>query len=117
SIQSDFVRDEAEEAQQRNILVPVLKESVRPPAGFRQIQTADLSAWTGGAEYAEFRRVLLGIANLAGPPTNCEVGGPAVPASVGPPAASSTPLVATPLAAAPFVRTSRAANTPAVLSQ
>ena len=38
SIQSDFVRDEAEEAQQRNILVPVLKEMVRPPAGFRQIR-------------------------------------------------------------------------------
>lgn len=48
SIQSDFVRDEAEEAQQRNILVPVLKEVVPPPAGFRQIQTADLSTWTGG---------------------------------------------------------------------
>ena len=36
SVQSDFVRDEAEEAQQRNILVPVLKEVVRPPAGFRR---------------------------------------------------------------------------------
>jgi hypothetical protein len=68
SIQSDFVRDEAEEAQQRNILVPVLKEVVRPPAGFRQIQTADLSTWTGGGTHAEFRRVMRGIANMTGKP-------------------------------------------------
>src|SRR5690348_8882515 len=34
SIQSDFVRDEAEEAQQRNILVPVLKEMVGLPPAF-----------------------------------------------------------------------------------
>ena len=68
SIQSDFVRDEAEEAQQRNILVPVLKEIVRPPAGFRQIQTADLSTWTGGGTHAEFRRVMRGISNMVGRP-------------------------------------------------
>ena len=66
SVQSDFVRDEAEEAQQRNILVPVLKEVVRPPAGFRQIQTADLSTWTGSGDHAEFRRVMKGIAHMVG---------------------------------------------------
>ena len=69
SIQSDFVRDEAEEAQQRNVLVPVLKEIVRPPAGFRQIQTADLSTWTGGGTHADFRRVMKGIANMVGKPS------------------------------------------------
>jgi hypothetical protein len=68
SVQSDFVRDEAEEAQQRNILVPVLKETVRPPAGFRQIQTADLTTWSGGGTHAEFRRVMKGISNMVGKP-------------------------------------------------
>jgi hypothetical protein len=68
SIQSDFVRDEAEEAQQRNILVPVLKEIVRPPAGFRQIQTADLSTWGGDGTHAEFRRVMKGIGFMVGRP-------------------------------------------------
>jgi hypothetical protein len=68
SVQSDFVRDEAEEAQQRNILVPVLKEIVRPPAGFRQIQTADLSTWNGGDAHAEFRRVMKGIGFMVGRP-------------------------------------------------
>jgi hypothetical protein len=74
SVQSDFVRDEAEEAQQRNILVPVLKEVVRPPAGFRQIQTADLSTWTGGGNHAEFRRVTKGIAHMVGRPAAGDTG-------------------------------------------
>ena len=74
SVQSDFVRDEAEEAQQRNILVPVLKEVVRPPAGFRQIQTADLSTWAGGGNHAEFRRVTKGIAHMVGRPAAGDTG-------------------------------------------
>lgn len=74
SVQSDFVRDEAEEAQQRNILVPILKEVVRPPAGFRQIQTADLSTWTGGGAHAEFRRVVKGIGFMVGRPAVGEAG-------------------------------------------
>lgn len=74
SVQSDFVRDEAEEAQQRNILVPILKEIVRPPAGFRQIQTADLSTWNGGGDHAEFRRVMKGIAHMVGRPAAGDTG-------------------------------------------
>ena len=93
SVQSDFVRDEAEEAQQRNILVPVLKEIVRPPAGFRQIQTADLSTWVGGGSHAEFRRVMKGIANMVGrPPT---VGSAEVtPLAPTPPAPQAAPASA-----------------------
>ena len=66
SIRSDFVRDEAEDAQQRNILLPLLKEIVRPPAGFRQLQTADLSNWNGGGEHIEFRRMMRGVSHLVG---------------------------------------------------
>jgi hypothetical protein len=66
SVHSDFVRDEAEEGQQRNVLVPVLKEAVRPPAGFRQLQTADLATWTGSSDHAEFQRMLRGISHLVG---------------------------------------------------
>jgi TIR domain len=68
SVHSDFVRDEAEEGQQRNILVPVLKEAVRPPAGFRQLQTADLASWNGAPDHAEFRRMLKGVSHLVGRP-------------------------------------------------
>lgn len=115
SIQSDFVRDEAEEAQQRNVLVPVLKESVRPPAGFRQIQTADLSRWTGGGGHAEFRRVLRGIEYLAGPPTSCAPSD-AKPVADMPPAAGTSASVV-PRVAASFVQLPNAENTPSRLSQ
>jgi hypothetical protein len=66
SIRSDFVRDEAEEGQQRNILVPLLKENVRPPAGFRQLQTADLTQWTGLPDHVEFRRMMRGLQHVVG---------------------------------------------------
>lgn len=66
SIRSDFVRDEAEEGQQRNILVPLLKENVRPPAGFRQLQTADLTQWNGAADNVEFRRMMRGLQHVIG---------------------------------------------------
>lgn len=91
SIQSDFVRDEAEEAQQRNILVPVLKEIVRPPAGFRQIQTADLSTWTGGETHPEFRRVMKGIGFMVGRPTASDGGGAGAMDPRSPPRPSMTP--------------------------
>ena len=118
SIQSDFVRDEAEEAQQRNVLVPVLKEVVRPPAGFRQIQTADLSTWTGGGEHAEFRRVLRGVASLAGAPATGESSNDAKsPASEAAPTIAAPnvvpPRAATQLAQSPRVAQSR----PPILSQ
>jgi hypothetical protein len=74
SIRSDFVRDEAEDAQQRNILAPILKEIVRPPAGFRQLQTADLNNWTGNAEHVEFRRMMKGVSHLVGRPALGDTG-------------------------------------------
>lgn len=74
SIRSDFVRDEAEDAQQRNILLPLLKEIVRPPAGFRQLQTADLAAWRGDAAHTEFRRMMKGVSSLVGRPATGDHG-------------------------------------------
>ena len=74
SIRSDFVRDEAEDAQQRNILLPLLKEIVRPPAGFRQLQTADLSHWQGDGAHIEFRRMMKGVSSLVGRPATGDTG-------------------------------------------
>lgn len=66
SIQSDFVRDEAEEARVLNRLVPVLKDAVQPPHGFRQIQTANLSDWRAGrSDHPEFVMVVEGLQALA----------------------------------------------------
>ncbi|HEY4125689.1 MAG TPA: TIR domain-containing protein [Rhizomicrobium sp.] len=75
SIKSDFVRDEAEEARVLNRLVPVLKDTVQPPHGFRQIQTADLSGWRGKRDHSEYVLVLEGLRALAG----AKPGGAALP--------------------------------------
>ncbi|MEJ1970821.1 MAG: TIR domain-containing protein [Rhizomicrobium sp.] len=96
SIKSDFVRDEAEEGQQRNILVPVIKDGVRPPAGFRQLQNADLSAWTGDPDHVEFHHLMRGVSHLIGRPGNT-AGAP--PPDAATPSAPETPqqvLVADP---------------------
>ena len=42
SIESDWVRAEAEEGLSRNALVPVLLDPVRPPLAFRRIQAQDI---------------------------------------------------------------------------
>jgi TolB-like protein len=47
SIDSAWVRDEASEGRDTGRLVPVLLDQCRPPMGFRQYQTTDLSHWSG----------------------------------------------------------------------
>ena len=47
SIRSAWVRDEAAEGRDQGKLVPVLLDRVKPPMGFRQYQTIDLSGWRG----------------------------------------------------------------------
>ena len=101
SIRSDFVRDEAEEGQARNILVPLLKENVRPPAGFRQLQTADLTQWTGAPDNIEFRRMMRGLQHVVGGDPSAEKDdGPEAPAPVATatvaPAATIAEVVAAP---------------------
>jgi hypothetical protein len=64
SIQSDYVQDEAEDARERGVLVPVTLEPVKPPAGFRQVQAADLSQWTGNGQHPEFRVLLSAVHTL-----------------------------------------------------
>jgi hypothetical protein len=44
SVDSPWVQEEADDARQRGILVPVLLDSISPPLGFRSIQAADLTA-------------------------------------------------------------------------
>lgn len=44
SIESDWVRTEAQEGMDRGALVPILLDAVRPPLAFRRIQAQDVSA-------------------------------------------------------------------------
>jgi len=88
SLESDWVQDEAEEARQRGVLIPVKMEHVQAPAGFRQVQAADLSQWTGSPEHPEFKSLIHAARSLvemareagAGPLPGDTVASPAQPA-------------------------------------
>lgn len=45
SIQSDWVKAEAEEARQRGTLIPALLDNVNIPLEFRRVETANLTDW------------------------------------------------------------------------
>ncbi|MFN0300698.1 MAG: PASTA domain-containing protein [Burkholderiales bacterium] len=61
SIQSDWVKNEASEANQRKVLVPAMIDPVKIPLEFRRLQAADLTRWTGSVADAEFQRLLEAI--------------------------------------------------------
>ena len=49
SVTSHWVKAEAAEGIRREILVPVLLETVKIPLEFRRVQAADLTGWKGEA--------------------------------------------------------------------
>ena len=68
SIESEWVYEEASEGRRQGKLVPVMIENVRPPAGFREIQAADLTAWDGSPDFDGLRMLLADLENLLGKP-------------------------------------------------
>ena len=63
SVQSDWVCEEAAEGRQLGRI-----ERVRPPAGFREIQAADLVDWDGSRDYLGLQQLLDDIGRLIGKP-------------------------------------------------
>ncbi len=59
SKESDYVLDEATEGKKRGILVPAVIENIKPPYGFRRIQTANLADWDGSSQDGELGDRLL----------------------------------------------------------
>src|SRR5712691_6386108 len=68
SIESDWVRDEADEGRVRKKLVQVLIEAVNPPVGFRTIQAADLSDWDGSSNAPGVQQLIADLESLLGKP-------------------------------------------------
>ena len=68
SVKSGWVQEEADDGRERRILIPVCIEPVRPPIGFRSIQTADLSDWDGTQATPAFQRLVADITRLIGLP-------------------------------------------------
>ncbi len=61
SIPSRWVRNEALEAMDRDILVPVRLDEGKVPVAFRQSQAADLTRWTSRVEEDELEHLLSAI--------------------------------------------------------
>ena len=70
SIGSEWVRNEAGLASEREVLVPALIDDVKQPLEFRRRHAADLTAWTGDPADAEFQGLCQGIAAKTGAPAH-----------------------------------------------
>jgi hypothetical protein len=70
SVNSNWVREEAEEGRNRGILIPVLMEQVNPPIGFRSIQAADLVDWDGTGTSLPFQQSIADVAAVIGSAPN-----------------------------------------------
>lgn len=67
SVDSNWVRDEAQSGRERGRLVPVSLDGTMSPLGFRQIQVIDISGWGGSREAAEMGRIVTAIHRLIDP--------------------------------------------------
>ena len=48
ALKSKFVLQEADTGLEREVLMPVLRQPVRPPLGFREVHAANLTEWQPG---------------------------------------------------------------------
>ncbi len=72
SVESEWVREEADRGKRRRLLVPVRMDDIEPPLGFGQIQAADLTGWDGTRTAPGFRQLLEDVASILGPSTKSE---------------------------------------------
>jgi hypothetical protein len=68
SAASHWVLDEAGEGRNRGVLLPAKLDDVEIPLGFRQVQTIDLTDWSGVEPHAGLERLVAGIARMLGGP-------------------------------------------------
>ena len=64
SIRAGWVRDEASTGRDRGILVPLTLDGARPPLGFGQYQTPNLSTWDGDPNDSRVRQLLAGVVRV-----------------------------------------------------
>ena len=70
SVTSEWVKNEAAEAVERGVLVPVMIDNVRLPLEFRRKQTVDLTGWDGTPSHAALGPLVDSIAGrIAAPST------------------------------------------------
>jgi len=69
SVRKEWVIEEAGDGRDRDILVPVLLDKVKPPRGFRLRQAADLIGWNADASDDRFKRLVCDITALLKSPS------------------------------------------------
>jgi hypothetical protein len=68
SVKSLFVQEEADEACERKVLIPIKIDDSRPPLGFRAIQHEDFTNWKGESNYRSAKNLIKAIEGIAGKP-------------------------------------------------
>ena len=113
SVTSEWVQNEAAEAAERRILIPVLVEDVRIPLEFRRIQAARLVGWKPADNPPELDDLFSSLAALLGLPVSQAAGSVADPAAA---VQSRTPIepagVTSPLSEEPPIKPSAVVATP-----
>ncbi len=66
SVNSHWVRDEAQRGRERGCLVPLTIDGTMAPLGFRQFQLLDVSGWDGAPGSPEAARILVAVKAKAG---------------------------------------------------
>jgi TolB-like protein len=66
SVASEWVRNEATEAAERRVLVPLLIDAVKPPLAFRRLQTIDLVGWPQHQDGDQLERLIAEVCRLVG---------------------------------------------------
>jgi TIR domain len=64
SVESQYVKHEANYALRRNKLVPIVIEEVELPFRFEDLHTLSLLEWDGSKDFSEFRKLVQDIAQL-----------------------------------------------------
>jgi hypothetical protein len=67
SIESNWVKEEADIGVKRGILVPVVVDNIQIPIGFRRIEAANLIEWKGESSNPEFLELMDSISALINP--------------------------------------------------
>lgn len=97
SVQSEWVRAEADVARNQKKLIQTALDNVMPPLPFNQIQYAEIGDWQGDPDHPGWRKVKVSLAELCGRPqlTRPMSAGaehrPAWPAAAPAPAATPAP--------------------------
>jgi TolB-like protein/Flp pilus assembly protein TadD len=66
SVASDWVRNEAGEAYERGILVPIQLDNIKPPLAYRRVQMANLVSWDGDAHSNQLDSLFAIVEHMVG---------------------------------------------------